>query len=223
MRRRVGCILLVLGLAIAGCAQAPTVVPTSAPTTIPTQVPTAAPTAAPTAEPTSAPAPVADGLSQAGAAPAGTVVAGLIECGEGYTSHELYDVKITLEEVLRGDKAWRSIQAASASSQPASAWTEYVLARIRFEYAARGAPGDCRFAVTGATQFEALSADGKSYQAAAVALPGPELSGDVGSGESLEGWVAFAVAQTDSKPLMTFNANPAGGVTLGGGMWFQLY
>jgi hypothetical protein len=35
----------------------------------------------------------------------GKTVAGIVECGEGYTSHELYDMKTTLLEVIRGEEA----------------------------------------------------------------------------------------------------------------------
>lgn len=164
-----------------------------------------------------------DGSSKAAAVPVGTALIGVIECGEGYSSHELYDVKITVQEILRGEEAWQRIQAANASNKPASAGSEYVLARIRFEYAARGKPGDCRFEVTGTKQFGAYSADGKAYEAASATAPDPVLNGTVGSGETLEGWVVLSVPQADSQPLMSFNANPAGGVTLGGGMWFRLY
>jgi hypothetical protein len=69
----------------------------------------------------------------------GVALAGIIECGRRYTSHELYDMKITLSEVVRGEEAWKRLKGTSASNKPADACFEYILARVSFEYFARGA------------------------------------------------------------------------------------
>ena len=45
-------------------------------------------------------------------------------------------------------------------------------------------------------------------------LPEPELAGELHSGNSQQGWVAFEVAEQDKKPLMIFDQ---------GNVWFQLY
>jgi hypothetical protein len=149
-------------------------------------------------------------------------VVSIIECGEGYTSHELYDAKITLLEVVRGEKAWERIKAASMSNERPNVGFEYILARIRFEYSARGLPGNCGHELKG-NEFTALSVSGKKYETPSVVVPKPELSGRLHSGDSLEGWLLFLVAQDDSKPLMAFTADPTGAVQHGGNIWFQLY
>ena len=57
------------------------------------------------------------GYSPLNPAQVGTRLETVIECGFGYSPHEKYDVKVTLLEVLRGDKASERIEAASASNQ----------------------------------------------------------------------------------------------------------
>ena len=64
-----------------------------------------------------------------------------------YGEDELYDVKITILEVLRGKEAWERLQSASTSNQPAKDAFEFVLARIRFEYHARGMPGNKSYTI----------------------------------------------------------------------------
>ena len=161
----------------------------------------------------------AAGNSPSDAATPGTVVAGIIECGDGYTSHELYDVKITLLELLRGETA--GLRLAGAAPAPGEG-QEYILARIRFEYYARGRPGDCEHTVRPG-QFTALSADGTAYSAPTLAMPEPGLSGAVHSEQHLEGWLAVQVARQDVQPLLTFSVDDTGAVQHGGKLWFQLY
>jgi hypothetical protein len=164
----------------------------------------------------------AQGDSPSSPAPTGKPFLSLIECGEGYSSQELYDMKITLGEVLRGKTAWTLIKEANASNNPPKAGFEYVLARIKFEFSARGPQRECSHELR-PEQFAALSADGKEYETPSVVLPKPELSGSLRSGQSLEGWVVFLVPQGDSKPLMTFDPASGGGMSRGKVMWFQLY
>ena len=64
------------------------------------------------------------GFSPLKPAQVGTRLGTVIECGFGYSPHEKYDVKVTLLEVLRGDKASERIKAASASIQPPKAGFE---------------------------------------------------------------------------------------------------
>ena len=162
------------------------------------------------------------GSSPFSPASVGVPVVNIIECGEGYTSHELYDAKITLMEVVRGEKAWDLLKKAAATNGPPKAGFEYVLVRIRFEYSARGLPGNCVHELK-RNEFSALSVSGKNYETPSVVVPKPELSGKLRSGDSLEGWVAFQVAIDDNKPLMVFTADPTGAVQHGGNIWFQLY
>ena len=163
----------------------------------------------------------APGSAPSLAVPVGTPLSGIIECGEGYTSHELYDLKMTLLEVIRGEEAWKRIGEASASNKPAEPGNEFILARVRVEYYARGTPGLCIHQVE-PEQFTAYTAEGEDYKPAPVALPKPELRKGMKSGDILAGWVAFIVAQADKAPLMSYAAHAGGAVQHGGEKWFLL-
>jgi len=161
------------------------------------------------------------GSSPMAAAPRGVTLTGIVECGQGYTSHELYDMKITLVDVLRGEEAWKRIKEANPSNKAAGSGLEYVLARVKFEYYARGTPGLCVHNLN-PQQFSACSSDGQDYQIADVVAPKPELRRDMKSGETVDGWIAFAVSQQDKGPLMNYSADKGGAIQHGGEKWFLL-
>ncbi len=151
--------------------------------------------------------------SVSGATPVGETLAAIVELSDMYRAPESYDVRITVLEILRGEASMDLLRSASASNTPAQNGFEYVLALIRFEYAARGAPGDKTWELTG-EQFNVFSSDGKLYQNPSIVAPEPILKGVLHSGDSQQGWVVFTVAKDDKKPVMTFNP---------GSIWFQLY
>ena len=153
------------------------------------------------------------GPSLNSAMPVGATASAIVELGDMYRAPETYDVEITVLEVLRGEKSMDLIKRASASNDPAQNGFEYILARIRFEYSARGAPGDKTWDLSG-SQFNAFSDDGKLYEIPSIVLPEPGLAGVLRSGDSRQGWIAFEIAKQDRKPLMTF---------IPGNIWFQLY
>lgn len=160
------------------------------------------------------------GFSPFDPAPIGVTIKTSIQCGQAYSSHEPYDIKITLLEVLRGDQVWEHIKTPGETNRPSKDF-DYILARIRLEYFARGAPGNCGHELS-REQFIAYSAEGMEYKPPSIIPPKPELKGVLYSGDSLEGWVVFSVAKKDGKPLMTFNAEPGGAVDHGGNVWFRL-
>ncbi len=131
-------------------------------------------------------------------------------------------MKITLLEVIRGEEAWKRIREASSSNNPPESGTEYLLARIKYEYYARGTPGLCIHQLS-PEEFTAYSASGEDYKAVAVTLPKPGLRKDLKSGDLMEGWVVFAVPKEDKSPLMLYSVADSGGaVEHGGGKWFLL-
>ena len=156
--------------------------------------------------------------------PAGINVrlSGIVECGRGYTTHELYNMNITLKEVIRGDDAWKILQNAGSANKPAEKGYEYILGRIVFEYYARGKPGLCIHKLL-PEQFIATSSDGEEYPPAEVVLPDPEMEGDMKSGDIIEGWVAFLVPKSDKTPLLYYTADEGKAVIHGGNIWFKLY
>lgn len=68
--------------------------------------------------------------------------------------------------------------------------------------------------------FDAFTGDGAEYETCACIDPRPELEGDVFAGGTLEGWVTFAVRQSDQRPVMTFGRDF---LTGRGGGWWKLY
>lgn len=163
-----------------------------------------------------------DGSSPFSPAPVGARLSGIIECGRGYTSHELYDMKITVLESLRGDAAWERLSKADGGNKPADSGFEYILVRVKFEYDARTAPGLCVHKIL-PEQFTINTLEGADYEAAQVTLPDPPMSGDLKAGQSLEGWIAFAIPVAEQKPMLNYSADQGGAVLHGGGKWFRLY
>jgi hypothetical protein len=156
--------------------------------------------------------------------PIGQAASTTITYGDAYaTPIETYDARITVSEVLRGAEAWDRLRRESASNRPPESGFEYVLARIRFEFAARGKPGDKNYALKG-DQFAAFASDGSTqYPPANVRAPNPGLDRALRSGESSEGWVAFIVARGDRSPFVVFQADVRVLSHAGAGPAFRLY
>jgi len=161
------------------------------------------------------------GSSPSSPVPVGVTLDAIIECGEGYTSHELYDARITMTETVRGEQAWKRLQETVQTNPPAEDGFEYVLARVRYEYMARGLPGTCIHSLS-PEHFTAYSAAGEGYPRSAATPPPPELRKKLKSGESFEGWLVFSVAQKDNAPLVYYSIDEGGGTQHGGGKWFVL-
>ena len=158
------------------------------------------------------------------AQPLGVSVDYIVVFGDQYLGgDELYDTKITVLQVVRGEKAWEMVKGASGSNQPPNSGFEYLLARVRFEFSARTSPSHYRYIID-ESQFTAVGADGKEYEAASlVEAPKPRLNGTLVPGSALEGWVAFQVPRSIDKPLMHFQENVGSVIHRGGGAWFRLY
>ena len=153
------------------------------------------------------------GLSLGDTASIGTTVPTIVELSDMYVSPETYDLKLTVEEVVRGEKSADIIKKLGGSKVQTQPEAECVLARVRFEYTARGAPGDKSWELSGA-QFSAFSEDNKPYGSPSLVTAQSGLKPSIRPGTTLECWLAFIVAQSDRKPVMTFNP---------GGAWFRLY
>ena len=155
--------------------------------------------------------------------PLRTPVTTIIEFGEQYLGSEQYDAKITVLEVVRGEKAWEMMKQASASNAVPKAGFEYLLARVRFEFAARTSLSHFEYDVEPG-QFTATERDGREIEGASIETqPDPALKGKLKSGESVEGWIAFVVPRRTSQPLMVFREDVGDVSHSGGGTWFELY
>lgn len=155
--------------------------------------------------------------------PVGTPVATIIEFGEQYLGSELYDGKITVLEIVRGEKAWNIVKEASSSNPAPKPGFDYILARVKFEFSARTSPAPDSYSLN-ETQFAATDADGRQFSAPDLAAYlQPRLNGTLKPGDSLEGWVAFLVPRSVSKPLMVFREDVGTVSHRGGGTWFELF
>ncbi len=157
------------------------------------------------------------------AQPLGRTLSTIIIFGDQYDGgDELYDAKITVLQVVRGEKAWEMLKAISTSNPPPKAGLEYLLARVRFEFSARTSPSHYNYAID-ETQFTAIRADGTAYAPASIAeQPMPDLQGTLKPGTSVEGWITFAVPKSDRQPLMLFRADVGSVIHEGGGSLFKL-
>ncbi|MFC1534738.1 hypothetical protein ACFL7M_15400 [Thermodesulfobacteriota bacterium] len=151
------------------------------------------------------------------ATPVGTTATGTIDVwGAGaseYGDNALYDVKITIEDVIRGERAWELIRVANASNPPPEEGFEYVLARMRIACVVKRASGNLSYKVK-PDNFNVYDTNNHPYPFPAVLPPEPALIGMVFySGDVHEGWIPFQVAKGHDRPLMFFF----------GGLWFQLF
>ena len=153
------------------------------------------------------------GSSLSDAASIGTTVPTMVELSDMYVSPETYDLKVTVAEIIRGEKSMELLKKLGASNGQPATDSEYVLARVCFEYKARGAPGDKPWELSGA-QFSAFSENNKPYGSPSILALQPGLKPLLRPGDTLECWLAFVVAKSDRKPVMAFNP---------GGAWFHLY
>ena len=139
-----------------------------------------------------------------------------ITIGEGYAADsEIIESAVTVLEIVRGEKAWDMVKAASPSNRSPDSGMEYIAARIKFVFAIKRAAGDLSYGIR-AEQFALVSENGKQYPSPSLIVPKPELSGRLYPGESLEGWIVLLVSMDDKKPLMSFGNNYSR-------VWFKLY
>jgi hypothetical protein len=149
-------------------------------------------------------------------------VRSMVELGSVYSN--IYDIAITVLETVRGKEAMERLKAASPDNKMPAEGFEYVLARIKFEFKGRAVSDNLNFDLGNAPlQWIALAADLTEYPRVSVTIPKPALAGRVKPGDSVEGWVAFAVARKDSKPVMVFDPDTGGATGRGRTLFFKLY
>ena len=169
------------------------------------------------------------GSSQDHPAPVGVTVKTKIERGDRYSAPEIYNLEITLLEVVHGKEAIERIKAQGVSNKLPKAGYEYILVRIRFGYfsKARGFGHAHEAYRIGDGSFSATSADGNTeYEIPSVIRqPQPQLVGiSFSAGESREGWIVLQVPETEKEPLLSFHREYAENVYgVWGSVWFQLY
>ncbi|MFC1493972.1 hypothetical protein ACFL6W_01710 [Thermodesulfobacteriota bacterium] len=155
-------------------------------------------------------------------APIGSPVKSMVELGSVYSS--IYDISITVLETVRGKDAMKLLKKADSKVKKAPKGSEYMLARVKFEMKARAVSDKLTIDIGDSPlQWIALASDLTEYPRASVTVPAPALKGTVKPGDSIEGWVAFAVDKKDSKPVMVFDPDTGGATGRGKTMFFKLF
>jgi len=156
-------------------------------------------------------------------APIGSPVRSMIELGSVYTN--IYDISITVLETVRGKEAMERLKTVSPDTKMPAEGFDYVLARVKFEFRGRYVSDNLPFTLGDEPlQWVALSgSDLTEYARVPITAPKPALVGRVKPGSSMEGWVAFAVQQKDSKPVMVFDPDTGGATGRGKTLFFKLY
>jgi hypothetical protein len=151
-----------------------------------------------------------------------TRVRSMIELGSVYTN--IYDIAVTVLETVRGKEAMVRLQAANPDTKTPPAGFEYALARVKFEFKGRYVSDNIPFDLgNDPLQWVALSSELTEYPRVSVQAPKPPLAGRIKPGDSMEGWVVFAVSVKDSKPVLVFDPDTGGATGRGRTLFFKLY
>lgn len=150
------------------------------------------------------------GLSRSNAAPVGATVTlavdGLLD---------KYTAEFTLEETIRGDRAWELVKAANMFNDAAPEGQEYLLAKIKVKVV-KNEKADAAVSISGAS-FTAVSSAGKDYTNPFAVSPDPGLNASLYEGASDSGWITLLVNTDDEAPLITFGRKFDGT----GGVWLK--
>jgi hypothetical protein len=161
-------------------------------TPAPTELPPPTETLVPTNTPVSTNTPVASppGMSRSNPFPTNQLA-----------SLPNWDVQVL--DVIRGEEAWKAIQAAYDTNIPAYEGMEYLLIKlyVKSTYADSEEHNitECNFSVTG----DRLNL--YTCGSAPVIGPKPELFFDLVSGGEAEGWIPFMVAQGEGNMILVFD------------------
>ncbi|WP_308638975.1 stalk domain-containing protein [Paenibacillus silvisoli] len=149
------------------------------------------------------------GLSRSKPAPLGTEVNFKVD---DYS--DKYTVAVTLEEVIRGDEAWRMISNENMFNDPAPEGFEYMLAKINVKIVSN-LDSDASVRIN-RRDFTLVSSQGKDYELHSVVTP-EELDGNLYVSASASGYASFVVKKDDQNPLIAFGRKYDGT----GGVWLK--
>ena len=147
----------------------------------------------------------------------------MISFGDEYTSTiELYDVVLTVLEVQRGPADLVLSQETDTETKPPSGDSESLLVKVRFEYTARGAPGNKAYRLR-PDQFRLIDAAGEEYPHAGLTVPEPAMDGLLRAPEVHEGWLAYTVHPDRNQLYLVFQEEVGNTIHRSSGLRFQLF
>jgi hypothetical protein len=148
------------------------------------------------------------GSRQGLAAAAGELVKTKIERGDRYSAPEIYNLELTVLEILRGDKAHERMQQMGLAYSASAGFVPY-LVRLRFGYFSRGRGLERQNQpfIIGNDFFATVSSGANTeYPMPQLAQqPQPPLV-DVpfSPGEIKEGWILVEAPETEPQPFLIF-------------------
>lgn len=128
-----------------------------------------------------------------------------------------FNLKVELTEMIRGESAWQMVKAANMFNDQPADTQEVILAKFKVEVT-NSNNSNIQFSLS-SFDFDLVSSSGKDYENPLYVEPDPSIDAKLYTGASHEGWVAFVVDKTDTKPLIVFKKEYDGS----GGMWFKAY
>jgi hypothetical protein len=169
------------------------------------------------------------GNSRDRAASLGKTVKTKIERGDRYSAPQIYNLEITVLEVVRGKEAWDRLGAEGVPQDDFKAGFEPCFVRIKFGYFQKGRgfghdkspyeiPDDAFRALSknGETEYSIPSSED---QPRSQLLKTPFISGDI-----KEGWILFQVPEEEDRPLLTFKRDyRENAYGFWGPVWFKLF
>ena len=126
-----------------------------------------------------------------------------------------YAGNVSVDQVIRGEEAWKLIQSANKLNSTPKDGEEYMLAKISVKVTS-SKDKDKQVDISG-HDFTLVSQDGKDYEKRFVVLPSPELNAKLYEGASHTGWAVFIVKKDDANPVIAFGRKYDGS----GGFWFS--
>jgi len=137
----------------------------------------------------------------------------------GKSNTEQFKATITFVEIIRGEKAAEKVKSADVHNPATGIGKEYLLAWVR----AKITDSKDKKTVTLSdirTNLNCYSSDGFKYPPSNPKNLNPVYEQPTVIGDTVEGWVAFAVDRTDPEPTVQI-----GGANIddGNSAWFRLY
>ncbi len=179
--------------------------PTQAPVSTPK--PTPKPTEKP--EPTQTPKPVVE-YDRFNPAPIGTTQRYVVKSGNSE-----YTLDVRLNEVIRGDEAWKMVQKNNRYAKAPGEGYEYMIVNLMFDV--KKSNTNKKFNVDW-SDFDVFSKDDKEYDNIYSGIPSPKLDYELNEGENAAGYLLYLIKYGD-KPTLQYDGDYNGG----GGIWFKLY
>jgi hypothetical protein len=163
-------------------------------------------------------APVPPGFSSSNPVPANTTVAFTESVNDSGQGNAQYSVKLTLEEVLSGNAAMQKMtQDIPFYIVNIPNDREFLL--VRFNYSLMGTSPSGVSRLVDRNPFELYNGGSISPADNEYILgPTPDFYGNIGTGGSVDGWIAYTIPKNASDVLLVYGRTFAGN----GGIWFKV-